>query len=268
MKTHFVVLAAMLAAAVAEDMCCKTCTEPAEKFLSVDTKRNMCGETCMDPKDFKKFHFFEKNLQKADSATPCADRGFSTYNNTVTHGALNLKITLDLYSPDSAAPGEMTLQAGAGAGYTCPGSAASLTHASCKQTAVMDAPCAIVAKEIQARVQGQYGTWHDPHNNGTYSLVSATNSTLQLVRMTGNKKYKDKITITLAAAGNSCTLMGCSESQVFSVLDYSTNYCNVRSLYCGSNDGCKKAGTDLTSTIRDTQTSVGATSIWSDCLKV
>ena len=40
--------------------------------------------------------------------------------------------------------------------------------------------------------------------------------------------------------------MACSESQVNSVIDYSTNYCNLHSLYCNSSDGCPTAGTDLT----------------------
>lgn len=40
----------------------------------------------------------------------------------------------------------------------------------------------------------------------------------------------------------------CSESQVTSVVDYSTNYCNLHSLYCNSSSGCPTAGKDLTYT--------------------
>jgi hypothetical protein len=34
-----------------------------------------------------------------------------------------------------------------------------------------------------------------------------------------------------------CSLTGCSESQVFSVYDAGTNYCNSHDLFC-SDDGC------------------------------
>ncbi|CAJ1381655.1 unnamed protein product [Effrenium voratum] len=36
----------------------------------------------------------------------------------------------------------------------------------------------------------------------------------------------------------SCDIHACSESQGFSVKDFSTNYCNLRNLYCGSTEGC------------------------------
>ena len=36
-------------------------------------------------------------------------------------------------------------------------------------TTVAAASCDDVLAEINARVNGQSGTWHDPHNNGTYT---------------------------------------------------------------------------------------------------
>ena len=31
--------------------------------------------------------------------------------------------------------------------------------------------CGEVQNEIRTRVNGQYNTWHDPHNNGTYTFI-------------------------------------------------------------------------------------------------
>jgi hypothetical protein len=56
-----------------------------------------CGESCMDPKDYDKYHFFEKNLTHSDSATPCHDFGYTKYDSTPTHGFGPIKMTLDLY---------------------------------------------------------------------------------------------------------------------------------------------------------------------------
>ena len=52
----------------------------------------------MTPKYFWIFKFFEKNLQKADSNNPCADRNYTNYKYTPTHGIWPIKMTLDLYS--------------------------------------------------------------------------------------------------------------------------------------------------------------------------
>ncbi|CAD7973225.1 unnamed protein product [Amoebophrya sp. A120] len=55
------------------------------------------------------------------------------------------------------------------------------------------------------------------------------------------KQYTDKVSLVLVDGGSSpgkCKVFGCSESQVFSMLDGSTNYCNLRNLVCGAADGC------------------------------
>ena len=75
-------------------------TEGHEKYYSVDKSHNMCGECCMDPKDYNKYHLFEPGLTKADGTnTPCADIKYGSYKETVTHGFLSIKMTLDLYKP-------------------------------------------------------------------------------------------------------------------------------------------------------------------------
>lgn len=87
--------------AKADQQCCETCDDkPHMKYYSIDHLHNMCGECCMDPKDFPKYHFFERGLTKANSTTPCADLKYPTYSKTVTHGAFNFKMTLDLYKPE------------------------------------------------------------------------------------------------------------------------------------------------------------------------
>lgn len=55
----------------------------------------------------------------------------------------------------------------------CPGSS-SWVHASAKVEVLASATCQDVMEEIKARVAGnEAGTWHDPHNGGTYSLLKA-----------------------------------------------------------------------------------------------
>ena len=66
-----------------------------------------------------------------------------------------------------------------------------------------------------ARIQAEStGAWHDPHNNGTYSLVSHSASQVDTTRLTGDKKYTDKQTFSFSEGSGSCTISACSESQV------------------------------------------------------
>ena len=117
-----------------------------------------------------------------------------------------------------------------------------------KITAFANAPCDSVRSEMLARIHGQPKTWHDPHNNGTYAVLDASGDVLQLQRETGNHRYTDKFNFVFVAPSDStCTLLGCSESQVTSVADFGTNYCNLRMLYCGSADGCPPVDHDFTS---------------------
>ncbi|CAE7656124.1 unnamed protein product [Symbiodinium pilosum] len=128
-------------------------------------------------------------------------------------------------------------------GMKCPGSP-SFFHASAEVVAIADASCADVKEEMLGRVQSS--PWTDPHNAGTYSVLpSKLSSQLDFSRLTGDKKYTDKLTITLADASGKCMIMGCSESQVFSIFDFSTNFCNLRNLYCGPSDGCQPVKHDF-----------------------
>jgi hypothetical protein len=56
----------------------------------------------MKPSLYWLYHIFEKGLAKAETNTPCADKGYHKYINTVTHGAGPITATLDLYGPDKS----------------------------------------------------------------------------------------------------------------------------------------------------------------------
>jgi len=134
---------------------------------------------------------------------------------------------------------------------TCPGSKAFI-HAKTQLSVKFVESCDVVLREMQRRVAGQAtGKWVDPHNKGTYTITAAAANQLMLSRATGTgggggTGYDDKMIFTLSASGTGCQVEACSESQVMSVLDFSTNYCNVHDLYC-ADEGCNvgQQGTKL-----------------------
>lgn len=120
----------------------------------------------------------------------------------------------------------------------CPDSPASV-HAKCKMKIVFNAtPCDMVKSEIISRISGEM-QWVDPHNGGTYNLSSNEEAKLKGSRRTGDNKYTDLFEMEFTDEGANCVVEACSASQVTSVLDFSTNYCNLHSLYCNKHaDGC------------------------------
>ncbi|CAE8722588.1 unnamed protein product [Polarella glacialis] len=156
------------------------------------------------------------------------------------------------------------------AGNKCPGSSAFLHHASNHVTVTAQANCSDVMAEMEARVAGiASGAWHDPHNRGTYSLLSQGDAELNFQRVTSNKKYTDKLTFTFVDFPQGvCKISGCSESQVFSIGDASTNYCNLRMLYCGSSEGCKPVQKDFAVEESAEHPSLGAGKDPTACLAV
>merc|ERR1719231_1449560 len=82
-----------------QNPCCIQCTEPQEKYHSVDHTFNNCGEACMKPSNFSIYKIFEPGLEKSETNTPCADRNYTDYVNTPTHGVWPITMTLDLYAP-------------------------------------------------------------------------------------------------------------------------------------------------------------------------
>lgn len=126
----------------------------------------------------------------------------------------------------------------AAASSICPDSPAYV-HAQCQMSIAFDQPCEQVKKEIQSRLESK--DWVDPHNAGTYTLDAVDDeddNTFQISRLTGDGKFTDKMRLQFKGGNdevnnnnNKCTLAACSTSQVTSVLDFSTNYCNLRNLY-------------------------------------
>ena len=84
-----------------DDMCCEgECEGDLQKYYSIDTRHNMCGECCMLDSDYKKYKLFEPGLTKANVTSPCTTQlGYPTYDSTVTHGGGPITMTLDLYDP-------------------------------------------------------------------------------------------------------------------------------------------------------------------------
>ena len=75
----------------AEQCCVAKCAEEGEtKFYSVvdNALNHHCGECCMKASDYDLYHKFEKNLLPAAEGqySPCADEGYSVYDETETHG--------------------------------------------------------------------------------------------------------------------------------------------------------------------------------------
>jgi len=81
--------------------CCDSCTAPNVKMYSIDTVHDHCGVSCMNPKYYNIYKIFEKGLEFAKSDTPCRDRNYTEYLQTVTHGVWPVTATLDMYNPNS-----------------------------------------------------------------------------------------------------------------------------------------------------------------------
>jgi hypothetical protein len=119
-----------------------------------------------------------------------------------------------------------TLAASAAA---CPGSSAFIS-AKCEMDVKFDQPCSVVKAEMEARIAGVNG-WVDPKTNpGSYNLDNATDTSTGFSRTTGDGQYTDKVTLDFSEEAG-CAVRMCSQSQVTSVADFDTNYCNMWNLY-------------------------------------
>merc|ERR1711998_640000 len=100
----------------------------------------------------------------------CAEQGYTVYDHTesVSVGPFG-DFDTDIYTKPAVS-----------ASSYCP-SSGSMVHASCDLT--LEFPndsCATVAAEVEARVEGQYDQWHDPHNNGTYTVAASADDLVSL----------------------------------------------------------------------------------------
>ena len=81
-----------------QDMCCQNCTdEGTQKYYSIDTIHDRCGECCMAPENYTIFKRFETGLTEATVDHPCHELGYTEYEITETHGAAGYYMTLDKY---------------------------------------------------------------------------------------------------------------------------------------------------------------------------
>lgn len=102
-----------------------------------------------------------------------------------------------------------------------------------------------------------------------YSQLLANSTLTEAQRTTGDGAYTDKFNLEYTADGpDSCVVSprsshpcvfvetddhcsrtqqvnACSQSQVFSVFDGSTNYCNMHNVYCNPSDGCEVVRSSL-----------------------
>eukprot|EP00050_Salpingoeca_kvevrii_P002305 m.190746 g.190746 ORF g.190746 m.190746 type:complete len:165 (-) comp10588_c0_seq1:1176-1670(-) len=118
----------------------------------------------------------------------------------------------------------------------CPPSKSHI-HAGCEVTVTFSDNCTTVQREMLGRINGVDG-WYDPHNRGKYEATSVGAAVIEAKRVTGNGKYTDLLEFKFQnATSGGCVVDACSASQVFSIIDYSTNYCNLHDLYC-SDSGC------------------------------
>lgn len=125
----------------------------------------------------------------------------------------------------------------------CPGSASKM-HAKCQMKVTFTNKCEDVIAEMTARVSSS--TWVDPHNGGTYFISNTTETFLAGQRITGDEKYTDLFDFSFTSDGiDGCLVEACSESQVMSIKDFSTNFCNLHDLYCNSADGCPTVAKEL-----------------------
>lgn len=149
----------------------------------------------------------------------------------------------------------------------CPGSLAPV-HAGMRLTTTANANCSAVKAEAEARVAGQSSStvdgWQDPHHQGTYSEGNY-GGTMSFDRVTGDGLYTDRMVFTLTDEGSRCKIEACSESQSNSYGDYSTNYCNLEMLICGSAESCVPVKYDFTHVHEAVSPIAGATANKQDC---
>lgn len=115
-------------------------------------------------------------------------------------------------------------------------------RAGCNITIDFTNSCADVRKEITTRVNGQPTSWHDPHNNGSYTFtIKDSKSRFSLERKSGTGSkivYTDSVDFFFEDSQDekSCHVVASSNSQVFSILDFGTNFCNMNNLYCSDKE--------------------------------
>jgi len=141
--------------------------------------------------------------------------------------------------------------AAAAALWSSPPAHADFGKASCTmKVSFPETPCAKVSEVAYGRATGA-GGWVDPHNQGAYSVSSSSPQKLEGTRVTGKKggpevggPFTDAWSLKFTAAGEGCSVDAYSTSTSFSLLDASTNYCNLHNLYASGGMQFKEGFTD------------------------
>ena len=99
----------------------------------------------------------------------------------------------------------------------------SMFHAHGEMTTTFATPC----NNLSTIMTNELNNFQDP-SNGLYQKVQETENYFWFTRTTPVKHYVDDVSFALSDASTStCTVTAKSQSQVLSVLDYGTNYCNM-----------------------------------------
>merc|ERR1711874_212414 len=125
-------------------------------------------------------------------------------------------------------------------------------HASCKLTWKMSLSC----EEFRSRILLKLSEWEGEENCGRtsarcpvlpcgqtclYQFLSSSEKTITARHTTPAARYVDDLSFKMASNNPGCLVEAISKSQTwYAVLDYSTNYCNLRNLVDGagvSDDG-------------------------------
>lgn len=172
-----------------------------------------------------------------------------------------------------AITGSALLTSKAGCGLSelaCPGSPLpSSQHSACSQVLQFSDSCQSVQAEIEARINGQKDRKASPGSyvlqssqsgsfseattvNGNSSSLSQSGGCTKASRTTGPGAqpgpFTDLFGFRFMSDGGGCKVTSCSESQVQSKCDFSTNFCNLFNLYCNKADACEPLLHDLTYT--------------------
>jgi len=118
-------------------------------------------------------------------------------------------------------------------------------HASCKIEWTMSESCT----DVKQKLVDQINAWQGDANCGTpddcpkmpcgqkclYELSSVEDNKIEATHKTPVKRYIDNLTFELNAAGSKCKVDAFSTSSIwYAVLDFGTNYCNLRNLLDGA----------------------------------
>merc|ERR1711871_748475 len=157
-----------------------------------------CGEVCLS----STIAPFARQFGGVTDGT-CAEQGYTVYDHTetVSVGPFG-DFDTDIYLKPS---GKQST-----ASSYCPSSGSAI-HAGCDMSYSFSDSCDAVVDEIEARINGQPASWHDPHNNGTYTLGSSSDGFLSISRTTGDQKYTDKMNFELTSTDAGCQVNACSE---------------------------------------------------------